>query len=76
MLSDNNVTKITIICNNIITVNGAEISSQFEQTVLKFLFNVKELKKNHVKWAENDRLRMWFKLEREIDERLIRTLLN
>ena len=43
MLSDNN-NRITIIGKNFITVNRAEISTQFEQTELKFSLHVNKLK--------------------------------
>lgn len=36
--------KITIICKNFITVNGAEISTRFEKTERKFSSHVNELK--------------------------------
>ena len=43
MLSDSN-SRITIIGKNFIKVNRAEISAQFEQTELKFLLHINELK--------------------------------
>ena len=36
----------------------------------------KRTEKNHVKWAENDRLRMWIEVRKKNDECLIRTMLN
>ena len=43
MLSDSN-NRITIIGKSFITVNRAEISTQFEQTELKFSLHVNKLK--------------------------------